>query len=115
MTTSRISLDFPAMLLLPLLLLVVLRGVVEAGPRLRRGTLLELHCRGPHRVLLVRLLQLWPHLVTRWVVPAGPVLVGACATLRRRELVLQLRRRQQLASSGRLILRDRVGLWHLDA
>ena len=115
MTTSRISLDFPAMLLLPLLLLVVLRGVVEAGPRLRRGTLLVLHCRGPHCVLMLLLLQLWLHLVPCWVVPAGPVLVGAHATLRRRELVRELVRRQQLASSRVLPLRDRVGRWHPDA
>ena len=67
MTTSRISLDSPAMLLLPLLLLVVLRGVMESGPRLRRGALivLHLHC-GAHGVLLMLLLQLWLPPLAAW-------------------------------------------------
>ena len=96
-----------------LLLLLVLRGL-EALIRVvsRRGALLELHCRGPHRVLLALPLQLWLHFLTWCVVPAAPVLVVAFAL--RRELILQPRRRHQLASSGRL----RVGRGrrrHLDA
>ena len=97
-------------LLLPLLLLV-LRGL-EAMIRVasRRGTVLELHCRGAHRVLLALLLQLRLHLITWSVVPAGPVLVGAFAALRRRELVLQLPGSCGVGSSWRAAVGLIVGI-----